>query len=436
MKAFKNLLWKELKSIVRDPKMLIAMFVVPLVMIAVMYGVMAFTMRQQVERAIKESGVVAIVDYDRGPWSKRFIDYLRDRGLTVKLYNGSLDDIEGVMEKLGVKILYVIPENFSELLSANKTGVIEYYVLFKSLTFSELGIGGRAIGIINDFGENITKSIMSETGYPREFLEEPVNGSARAIVGGKVFGEPLSVLNGVFTASLVIPLAVFIMIIFIIQFAVTSMAVEKEEKMFETLLTLPLNRMSILGVKLLVSVVIGIAYVVIYGAILIWFFAGSLTASSAGESSSASQSFIVSASSVIPGYAYYYIGVGLIGAVLFSLLVAFILSLFAEDVRSAQLISNYALTPLVIMFFIPMFLDVSSLPYTSRLALSLIPIANISFIPKLVILGNNELGLIAGLSNIVYAVIAVAVAYKIVNSEKIFTARLVQRIKARRRWRR
>ncbi len=425
VKAFKNLLLKEVKSIIRDPKMLIAMFVVPLIMIAVVYGFMGLAMRQQAEQALRESGVVAVIDLDNGVWSKKFIDFLRDRGIDVKMYRGSLDNIGDVMEDLGVKILYIIPENFSEALSSNRTGCIEYYVLFKSLTFMELGIHGRASNLINSFSENITRSITVKTGYPREFLEKPINSTARAVVAGKVVGDPLQVLSSIFSTSLVIPLAVFIMIIFIIQFAVTSMAVEKEEKMFETLLTLPINRMSILGVKLLVSVAIGIAYVLIYGAILIWFFFGAM--GSPGETTSGPQFSLT-----LPPGTIEYMGVGLIGAVLFGLLVAFILSLFAEDVRTAQLVSNYALMPLIFLFFLPMFIDVSNLSYTVRTALALVPIANVSFIPKLMILGNYELGVLAGLSNIAYALGALAIAYKIVNSERIFTARLLQRIKARK----
>ena len=77
MSAFITLLVKELKSIIRDPKMLIAMFVVPLVMIGVMYGIMFAAITQQAEQAIRESGVIAIIDLDHGVWSQRFIDYLR-----------------------------------------------------------------------------------------------------------------------------------------------------------------------------------------------------------------------------------------------------------------------------------------------------------------------------------------------------------------------
>lgn len=421
MKVFINLLIKELKSIIRDPKMLIAMFIVPLIMIAAMYGFMSFAMKEQVEKAVRESRIVAIVDLDGGPWSQRFIEYLESLGVDVEPINElNKTAIPKIMDHLGVKILYIIPSNFSSLLSANKTAIIEYYVLLKSLTFGEFGIVATPQKMIDGFAENITRSIVAREGVPKEFIENPVNGSVRAIVGSKVFMRPEQVFMGVFTTSFMIPLIIFMMLIFIMQFAVTSMAVEKEEKMFETLLTLPVNRLTIIGVKLLVSVIIGIAYVAIYSNLLVWFFTGAMLAPFQSD-------IRINIFDILPETTIYYLVIGLIGAVVFGLLLAMVLSLFAEDVRTAQLISGYALMPLFFMFFIPMFIDISGLPYTAKLALSLIPLVNIGFIPKLSILGYNELAITAGISNICYAIMALAIAYKIVNTERIFTAKLFKR---------
>ncbi len=431
MSAFTNLLAKEIKSIVRDPKILIAMFIVPLVMIGVIYGMMAVSMRQQVEQVRKESGVVAVIDSDGGYWAKKFVDYIRDEGVAVKLVNTTSKPIPELMNELGVKILYVIPEGFSANLTRNETTYIVYYVLFKALTFMETGLGERAESLVGDFSDNITKTIIARSGVSLRFAENPINTTTRIIIGGKVVESPLAAFAGVFTLGLLLPLIVFIMLTFIIQFAVTSMAVEKEEKMFETLLTLPVNRLTILGVKLLVSIIIGVLYVGIYGGIMMWFLGGAFqpTTETSGEGVSLSFNPL----SVLPPATVYYIGVGLIGAVIFGLLLAIILSMFAEDVRTAQLISNYALTPLVIMFFLPMFLDISGLSYGAKLALSLIPLANIGFIPKLSILGYSELAFIAGVSNVAYAVIALFAAYKIVNTEKIFTAKLLKKRRGRRK---
>ncbi len=425
MGAFTNLLIKEVKSIVRDPKMLVAMFIVPLIVIGVMYGVMSATMREQIRQVRRESRFLAVVDLDKGPWSQRFIEYLRANATSVKVLEEPPHNIPDAMEELGVKILYVIPGNFSELLDANKTATIEYYVLLKSLTFGELSLASVASGLVNGFSENITRTIIAREGVPREFIEHPVNSSSKAIIGGRIVTRPEQIFVNVFAIGFMVPIIAFLMLTFIIQFAVTSMAVEKEEKMFETLLTLPINRLSIVGVKILVSIVIGIAYVVIYGAILLWFFTGSVsTPSEPGIS--------LSLTDILPANTMYCMGIGLIGAVIFGLLIAIVLSLFAEDVRTAQLIANYTLMPLALIFFIPMFFDISELSYGAKLALSLVPLANIGLIPKLSILGYSGLAAIAGSSNIVYALVSLFIAYRIVNTEKIFTAKLFRRLRGRR----
>jgi ABC-type Na+ efflux pump permease subunit len=45
---------KELKSIARDPKIIIAMFIVPLIIIIVFYAIIGYGLQQQITQAIKE----------------------------------------------------------------------------------------------------------------------------------------------------------------------------------------------------------------------------------------------------------------------------------------------------------------------------------------------------------------------------------------------
>jgi ABC-2 type transport system permease protein len=59
--------------------------------------------------------------------------------------------------------------------------------------------------------------------------------------------------------SIMLPIMIMVMVMFAIQMAATSIALEKEQKTLETLMTLPVGRLTILAGKLTGSVVIAIA---------------------------------------------------------------------------------------------------------------------------------------------------------------------------------
>jgi len=74
LKGFVNILVKELKELVRDPKILLGMVIVPLIMFPVLGGIMGYSMQAAREQA--EKATILVVDNDRGSWSENFTTYL------------------------------------------------------------------------------------------------------------------------------------------------------------------------------------------------------------------------------------------------------------------------------------------------------------------------------------------------------------------------
>ncbi|MBC7129981.1 hypothetical protein H5T51_02020 [Candidatus Bathyarchaeota archaeon] len=64
LKGFGNFLLKELKELVRDPKILLGMIIVPLVMFPLIGGVMGYAIQTAQEEAAKAS--IVIVNNDGG----------------------------------------------------------------------------------------------------------------------------------------------------------------------------------------------------------------------------------------------------------------------------------------------------------------------------------------------------------------------------------
>ena len=83
LKGFKTILIKELKELIRDPKILIGMIVVPLVMFPILGLVLGYAVESAQEQA--QQATLLVIDNDGGNWSQTFIDYLGNTGININL---------------------------------------------------------------------------------------------------------------------------------------------------------------------------------------------------------------------------------------------------------------------------------------------------------------------------------------------------------------
>jgi len=423
LSAFWLFVKKELKSIARDPKMLIAMLIVPLIMMGILYGVVIYGVRQQVEQAVRESGSVSVIDMDGDVYSRDFIDYLRSIGVYVVNVDPSyINNISRVFELTNTKILYVIPKGFSSNISRNIQTKIVTYISFSALTIGESGLIESASRLVEGYSKKILQSIATERNLSYNFISRPIDIESYGFIGSQRVSNP-SMFMGVITISTIfIPLIVLMLVLMASQIVVTSMAIEKEERMFETLLTLPISRMSIVWAKIFVSLVIGLIYMLLYGILLFSYIFGVINIGLEQQQQIPTPT--------LPPTLYPSIALNISGAAILILAIAILLGSLAQDVRTAQALLGNVIGPLVILIYIPMFIDIASSP-TSRLVVSLIPIANTVFLPKLVLLGDNTSLIAASISNIFYGLAVFLVIRRIVNSETIFTLK-IGRLRMRR----
>ncbi|MEM0153512.1 MAG: ABC transporter permease subunit [Ignisphaera sp.] len=413
---------KELKSIVRDPKIVIAMFIVPLIIIIIFYAIVGHGIQQQIAQAVKESGTVAVIDLDNDIHSRNFISFLRQLGVDVRLLDENLHtNISKALEVSGTKILYIIPMGFSKNITNFSITSIKIYVKLGSLTIGESGIIDLATRLVERFNENITITIASEKGIPAEFIKNAIVRRPYAVIYNRVIENPYALSTLLSLSSFFIPLIVLMLIMLASQLIVTSIAVEKEEKMFETLLSLPINRMNIISAKLFVSISISVVYMIIYGLALFGYIFQILGIGI--DVGSLEMPQMLSLLILQKDLAISLI-LNTIGLAIFMLMISLILGVFAEDVRTAQALIGNIMGPLVLLAYMPMFVDISGANQLQRMLLSLIPIANTVFIPKLAIINDLTSMYMAALSNIIYGIILFLFIQRIVNSETIFTMKL------------
>ncbi len=413
LKGFGNFLLKELKELARDPKILLGMIVVPLIMFPVLGGIMSYAVQTAQEQAIKASLIV--VDKDCEYWSSMFIGFLKGLNVTVYVENNTKLDNEKVLELLSrynTTQILEIPEGFSQNVTAHfsnssvKASLRFYGVLLGTSVFESVG-SSVVDALVNQFNRAVAPDVL-------------YSEKATVIKGEIKHGvDPATISGLLMSQSIALPITILILLMYAVQIAATSVAMEKEEKTLETLLTLPMDRLAILWGKLSSSIIVAavgaIAYMAGYSYVL-----GSVMAGIP-----AGLDLDLAALGLAPSvFGYLLLGLTLFVTMLSALALAVIMSAFAEDVRGAQSLVSY-IYPLI---FIPsialIYLDISTLPFVLRLVLFAIPFSHPVIASKAVIMGDYWTVVFGIVYVSAFTLVVMYAASKLFATEKILTAKL------------
>jgi len=361
LKGFGNILVKEIKELVRDPKILLAMLIVPLIMFPVLGGIMSYSMQAAREQA--EKATILVVDNDGGYWSKFFTEYL-NFSVKVSVVNNTNLDSDTVLRLLSdynTTQLIEVPSGFSENMTEYENGDI---TINATVNFYGVFSGG---GIFQEVGSAIIDDLVS--GFNRLVAPNAVYTFKSTIIKGEIQKnvDPSILSRLMLSQAIAMPITIMILLTYSMSIAATSVAMEKEEKTLETLLTLPMDRFAILMGKLSGSILVAgvgaIAYMIGFN-----YYMGSITATIPSGTLD-----LVSLGLAPSLLGYLLLGISLFVTLLSALALAVIMSAFSEDVRGAQsLVGN--LTPIIIIpALVLMYLDVNSLPLALKILIYALP---------------------------------------------------------------
>jgi ABC-2 type transport system permease protein len=420
LKGLLNIIIKEVKEMVRDPKILLGMIIVPLIM----FPLMGFAVQTSVESATQSIGQtsIAVIDQDNGAVAVDLKNYLAFFNFTVTQLDVSVDQAITQIQDSNITNLVIIPSGFTQNITENGTATLTIYTPFKGGGGIAASTRSSAINsLISSFENTIVDQRMNE-GFPEANATQilnPIQLSEKSIIKGKSADISPDVLFGLMMSqSIVMPVGIMMLLIFAMQLASTAVASEKEEKTLETLLTMPINRTTILVGKLTGSIIVAIVGALAY-LVGFTYYMNSYT------SMIPTGTVDLAAIGLEPTIASYAItGVSLFMALLSALALAISLSVFADDVRGAQALVG----PLFILFLIPMmfsmFTDIYSLPFPLSVILLAIPFTH-SMLAANVAFTGNYVGAIGGIIYMaIFTIIVLYVASRLFGTEKILTAKL------------
>ena len=412
LKGFGNILVKEIKELVRDPKILLAMLIVPLIMFPVLGGIMSYSMQAAREQA--EKATLLVVDNDGGNWSELFIEYLNFSVKVSVVNNRTLNNTVTLklLSDYNTTQLIEIPSGFSANMTEYKNGNTK---INATVNFYGIFSGG---GIFQEVGSAIIDDLVS--GFNRAIAPNAVYTFKSTIIKGVIQKnvDPSMLSRLMLSQAIAMPITIMILLTYSMSIAATSVAMEKEEKTLETLLTLPMDRFAILMGKLSGSILVAgvgaIAYMIGFN-----YYMGSLMATIPSGTLD-----LVSLGLVPSLLGYLLLGISLFVTLLSALALAVIMSAFSEDVRGAQsLVGN--LTPIIIIpALVLMYLDVNSLPLALKILIYALPYSHPIIAARAVTMGDYWTVVFGIVYVTVFTLVIMYAASRLFATEKILTAKL------------
>ncbi|MFB0514237.1 MAG: ABC transporter permease [Candidatus Bathyarchaeia archaeon] len=414
--GLRNIVGKEVKELIRDPRILLGIILVPLLMFPLMGFMMRISQEATMESMKKIS--VAVIDLDNDVFAQNLTNFLEIYGnmKVERLDASSIDEVASDVQDSNVTAVIVIPENFSNNLKNGKKGELKIYGVFRGGSIAESG----AFSVVDNLLKSFEQSLIRQTLQQTSLNPDPVNVSSKSIIKGKPADvNPETLFAVAMSQFFGFPFAIMMLIILAMQLAATSVASEKEEKTLETLLSLPISRFTLLIGKLTGSVVVAAlgAVATIVGVI---YYVGSITFGAPTQ-----MTVDISEIGLAPElFGYAILGASLFVSLLSALALAVVVSVFAEDVRGAQSLLAFAYLPLFIPMLVLMFTDINALPLTMRIVLLAIPFTHPMLAARAMITGDYFTA-IWGIGYVtIFTLVILYVAARIFATEKILTMRL------------
>ena len=282
-----------------------------------------------------------------------------------------------------------------------------------SSTTSMTAIAQMNSGISKDILENRYSIPQDESGVAITPCYSP---SHSTFLKGEIHEgvSPDEIYSAMSQQNMFVPIIIMLIIVMIGSIVISSMGNEKENKTLETLLTLPVNRTTIVAGKLIGSTIAGLVMGLMYMVGMYFYVSGM----SGGHKSSVTLESLGLALSLVD---WVVVAVFMFLAIICALGLCMILGAMAKNYKAAQMYIMPISILAVIPMFVTMFSSIDSMPMIVQIFLFAIPFTHPMVIMQNLMFGNTA-WIIGG---VIYLVIFTAVTFfitvKIYNSDILIT---------------
>jgi ABC-2 type transport system permease protein len=418
MKKFTNLLKKEIKELIT--RQLIGSLILTLVLFYFIGNIARSEMGKV--QGVKD---IYILDLDESDLSGEILRNLAFANFRINQVSVKDKDlaIDLVKKDSKISLLLIIPKGFASSVSSFQPKEIETYSFIRSFSMSSSinsEIVNQIIVSINNYlSDNILKTKLPD--LSPKIIKNPIRNRNFIVVKDRIAeGSITDVNNFVYSQSIFVPIILMMIIVFSSQMVLSAIAMEKQDKTLETLLTVPISRNHIVIAKMLASGIVGLVSAGIYMIGFRFYMGGFM-----GNTPNVQVNEVVQKLNLrFTADSYILLGISLFLAILCALALATILGVLTEDLKSAQSASF----PLVFLVLIPYFLtilsDINSLELPLRVIVLAIPFTHPFLASQNLIFGNYAVVLYGILYMLVVFMILVFIAGRIFSTDRVLTMKL------------
>ena len=419
-RALSHLMKKEIKEMLRDPKIILGMILMPLIVFPIM-GAAINISTSAVERSMR-TAILAVMKLDHGEMADQLISSFKALNVSfLEIQASTVEEAIQQLQKANATALIVIPRGFTENLTSGLKGELDVYAMLRKPSLSEGAKASAANVPISIYEKMLVRQSIKQAFPDREpeNVLDPISVKSFVIFKGRLLNVSPEFLQGVFMSqSFGFPMVIMLLLISAMQIAATSISIEKEEKTLETLLTLPVGRLSILAGKLAGSVVVAAA-----GALAAMIGVNFYTASVFSLVPAESVDLAALGLSLSP-LAYLLLGAVMFLTIVSALALAICVAVFSENVREAQsLIGPFSLL-VILPSLVLMFADIDVLPFYFQIILYLMPYTHSILASKAAFMGDYFIIFRSIACISLFTIVVLYIAAKIFTTEKVITLRL------------
>jgi ABC-2 type transport system permease protein len=421
MKRFTNLLKKEIKELVR-PQLIIS-----LAFTVILFQFIGQVSKKEVQKAVGVQTISAL-DQDGTEASRALVKGLESARCKVLDQSGKTKEEAVAVAKAGEsKLLLVIPKGFGDSLTGLKPSEIETYSFMRS--FSLIGARGQIVvqSVISALNEALSNNFLREKLPEMDpaSLKRPIKSKDFIIVQDRMAEGSANLVAGMISQqSMFIPIVLMMIIIYSSQMVISAIAMEKQNKTLETLLTVPIKRTSIITAKMLAAGLIGLISAAVYMFGMKSFLGGIGDEARAAGAQAGGPALMQKLGLTFDTTGYIILGLSIFLAILVALAMAMILGVLAEDFRSAQNMIMPLMFMVMIPYFISIFADLNTISLPLKIFVLAIPFTHPFLVSQNLYLGNYGM-IAAGLAYMLVVFgVRVVVAAPIFSTDKILTMKL------------
>jgi ABC-2 type transport system permease protein len=409
MSSFGNIVKKEVKELLTPAT------IIPIIIIALLFGTLGSSI-EGIQEELSEDPVIGYINEDSGMFSSIFTSYLNNNSKVV--FNSTTienkdDGLQLIKEKEGVALL-VIHHNFSENILNNSRGHIDVYWIMKGAGILDTISSEVVEDLIYFINQKISTSLVERnTTVNASIALNPTTRIDTTYFKDRVVDlSPATITGFLASQSAFIPIIIMMLVIFSGQMIISSMALEKENKTLETLLTLPVKRTSIVAGKITASALIGLFFAVIYMIGMSVYLQGFQFSD---------QISLAQFNLVLTTDDFILIGISLFLALVSALALGMFLGTLAKDYKSAQTlvfpVTMFAMIPM----FVTMFVDFDTLPLVLKGFIFAIPFSH-PMMASRALLFDDYLLVISGIIYIsIFALAMIALVVWIFKTDRLLT---------------